>query len=121
MGAPHHPSAVESKLARVLVDFYKDVYGRGPVAMTTVVSPEIAVTVLHSILTPGEETLVAGGKPETVEQMRLRTAEIAKPRLIGLAEEALGEKVAASVTGIGLRENIATETFFLVPTPDIAP
>jgi uncharacterized protein YbcI len=110
-----------SKLSRTLVDFYKDIYGRGPVTVRTLFAPQVAVTVLHTVLTPAEQTLVAGGKLTEVEQMRLRTAEVVRPRLIVLAEEALGEGVAASVTGIGLQEDVATETFFLVPDPALAP
>ena len=109
------------ELSRALIDFYKDIYGRGPVAVKTFFSAQVAVTVLHTILTPGEQTLMAGEKLEEIEQMRLRTAEIVRPRLIGLAEEILGREVAAAVTGIGLREDIATETFFLAPGPAIVP
>ena len=104
-----------SKLSRSLVDFYKGLYGRGPVAAETLVSTGVAVTIMHSVLTPGEQTLVAGGKLIEVEQMRLRTAEIAKPRLIALAEEALEVEVKASVTGIEVGDDIVTETFFLAP------
>lgn len=110
-----------AQLSRGLVDFYKRIYGRGPVAAKTLLSPQVAVTVLHSVLTPSERTLIAGGKLAEIEQMRLRTAEVAKPRLIVLAEEALGEAVAASVTGIGVREDVATEAFFLAPGPGLAP
>lgn len=111
-------SEVGAKLSRGLVDFYKQIYGRGPVAVKTLLSAEVAVTVLHAVLTPGEQTLAGGGKLVEVEQMRLRTAEVAKPRLIALAEEALGEQVAAVVTGIGVRDDVATETFFLAPGPE---
>ncbi|HKT83237.1 MAG TPA: Na-translocating system protein MpsC family protein [Solirubrobacterales bacterium] len=102
-----------SKLSRDLVDFYKHIYGRGPAAVKTLVSAEVAVTVLYAVFNPGEQTLIAGGKLTEVEQMRLRTAEVARPRLVSLAEEALGRPVVTSVTGIGTREEVATETFFL--------
>jgi|GEM_PF-4815354 len=102
-----------TKLSRALVDFYKDIYGRGPVTVSTLFSAEVAVVILHTILSPGEQTLVAGGKLTEVEQMRLRIAEVAKPRLVSLAEEALGEAIAVSVTGIDAGADVATETFFL--------
>ena len=110
--------AAGSKLSRGLVDFYKSIYGRGPVAVRIFLSPEAAVGILHTVLTSGEQTLAAGGKLLEVEQMRLRIADVARPRLISMAEEALGKAVKASVTGIGVHENVATETFFLASDPD---
>lgn len=104
-----------SKLSHGLVDFYKDIYGRGPVTAKTLFTVDVAVTVMHAVLTPAELTLVAGGKMAEVEQMRLRTAEVAKPRLIAMVEEALERKVTASVTGIGVRDDVGTETFLLAP------
>jgi len=43
--------------------------------------------------------------------------EVVKPRLIALAEEALGMEVGASVTGIGVLDDVATETFLLASAP----
>jgi uncharacterized protein YbcI len=112
--SPAHSEA-GARLSRRLTEFYKDLYGRGPTAVSTVISPELAATAMHEILTAGEQTLVAGGKVAEVEGMRLRTAEIMRPQLIALAEEALGVEVATSVTGISAGENLATETFLLLP------
>src|SRR6187200_437345 len=95
---------VELELSRRLVAFYKDLHGRGPITARSLISSEIAVTVMREILTPGEQTLVAGGRLVEVEQMRLRTAEIVRPRLLNLAAEVLGAEVTASVTGIGIDE-----------------
>lgn len=111
------PDERERRLSRGLVEFYKNLHGRGPIAARTLLSPVLALTVMHEILTPGEQTLVGGGKLLGVEQMRLRTAEFVRPQLIELAEDVLEEEVTASVTGIGVLENIVTETFFLASAP----
>lgn len=104
-----------SALSRRLVAFYKELHGRGPIAAKTILSPALATTVLFGALTPGEQTLVAGGKVVDVEQMRLRTAELGRFRLTALAEEVLGVEVMTSITGIGVRDDCATETFLLRP------
>jgi uncharacterized protein YbcI len=104
-----------TKLSRGLIEFYKDLYGRGPTRVRTVVSAELAVTAMHEILTVGERTLVAGGKVAEIERTRLRAAEITRPQLIALAAEVLGVEVTASVTGISVEDDLATETFLLAP------
>jgi uncharacterized protein YbcI len=108
-------SEIGMRLSRCLIEFYKDLYGRGPTSVRTVLSPEVAATAMHEVLTAGEQTLVAGDKAAEVEKMRLRTAEVVRPQLIALAEEALGVEVTASVTGIGVSDNLTTETFLLAP------
>lgn len=113
VGTSTGPGEREKRLSRQLVEFYKGLHGRGPIAARTTLSPELATTVLYEILTPGEQTLVVGGRLESVEQMRLRTADLLRSQLIDLAEEALGVEVTGSVTGIGVRENVASETFLL--------
>jgi len=106
---------VELELSRRLVAFYKDLHGRGPIMARSLLLPEMAVTVMRQVLTPGEQTLVAGGRLVEVEQMRLRTAEVVRPRLLALAAEVLETEVTASVTGIGVDDDLATETFLLAP------
>jgi uncharacterized protein YbcI len=105
------------RLSRSLIEFYKDLHGRGPTGVRTVLSPELAATAMYGVLTAGERTLVAGGKIAEVEEMRLRTAEVVRPRLIALAEEVLGLEVTASVTGLCVSDDLATEAFLLAPPP----
>jgi len=108
-------SEAAAKLSRCLIEFYKDLFGRGPTGVKTALSPELATVAMHEVLTVGEQTLVAGGKASEVEKMRLRTADIMRPQLIELAEESLGVAITTSVTGIRAADNLITEAFILAP------
>ncbi len=104
---------LSAELARRLVQFHKDVHGRGPTAAKATICEDVAVVVLRGVLTKVERTLTDADRRREVVELRLRTGEVTRERRAGLVAKLLGLPVLAATAALDIDHDLLVETFVL--------
>ena len=88
-------------------------YGRGPIKAKTYVLDNLIVCVLSDGFTAIERTMVDGGEPERVLEMRRDFQRMMKERYSRMIEELTGRKVLAFLSQAHVEPDITMEIFFV--------
>ena len=102
-------------LARAVVQWYRDRFGRGPTNAKGYVHPEVAFVVLADVQTEVERSLVEGGEVDSVELLRRRVRQIFGAELRAIVEEIVGAKVVSMLGDHDAVANTTVLTFLLEP------
>ncbi len=109
---PPELNAEESRaLCRRVVATWKEVVGRGPVRAVVYAGPASVTIVLRGILTAAEQTLLDGGRPETVIESRRHLFDAARPALEAAVEEASRRAVQTALYDIDPKHEICVMVF----------
>jgi uncharacterized protein YbcI len=103
------------RLATVIVQRYRDRFGRGPTVARAHIGGDFAVVVLGDVQTEVERSLVAEGEVESVELMRRRIRQMATDDFCAATEEVVGRKVLAMLGDHNARANSSVLVFLLEP------
>jgi uncharacterized protein YbcI len=103
------------RLATVIVQRYRDRFGRGPTVAKAHIGRDFAVVVLGDVQTEVERSLVAEGEVESVELLRRRMRQMAADEFCAATEEVLGRKVLAMLGDHNARANSSVMVFLLEP------
>ena len=68
-------------------------------------------------MTPVERTMRELGEHQRLEETRLFFHKAARDEFVSIVEQITGRKVRAFVSGMDTEEDVATEVFYLEPTP----
>ena len=88
-------------------------YGRGPVKAKTYVLDNLIVCVLSDGFTAIERTMIEGGEPERVLDMRRDFQRMMKARYSQMVQELTGRKVLAFLSQTHLEPDVTIEVFLL--------
>jgi uncharacterized protein YbcI len=111
---------VSGHLARAVVQWYRDRFGRGPTQAKGYVHAEVAFVVLGNVQTEVERSLVQGGEIESVELLRRRVRQIFGAELRAVVEEIVGARVVAMLGDHNAVANTTVMTFLLESPEDVA-
>jgi uncharacterized protein YbcI len=91
-------------------------YGRGPIKAKTYLLDNLIVCVLSDGFTAIERTMMEGGEPERVLELRRDFQRMMKDRYTTMIEELTGRKVLAFLSQAHVEPDLTIE-MFLLDTP----
>lgn len=100
-------------IANAVVRSHSRYVGRGPTKAQAFCRDNVVVVLMHDTLTKGERSLVAGGKPDSVLQMRRQYQEMMHADLVDAVQELTGCRVEALMSGNHIDPDLSAEVFVL--------
>ena len=103
-----------SEITNRIVALMREHYGRGPIKAKTYVLDNLIVCVLSDGgLTAIERTMIGGGEPERVLEMRRDFQRVMKVRYSEMIEELTGRKVLAFLSQAHVEPDLTIEMFLM--------
>ena len=96
-----------------IVAFMREHYGRGPIKAKTYVLDNLIVCVLSDGFTAIERTMMEGGEPDRVLEMRRDFQRLMKERYTGMIEQLTGRKVLAFLSQAHVEPDLTIEMFLM--------
>ena len=102
-----------AEITNRIVAFMREHYGRGPIKAKTYVLDNLIVCVLSDGFTAIERTMMEGGEPDRVLDMRRDFQRLMKERYSGMIEELTGRKVLAFLSQAHVEPDLTIEMFLM--------
>src|SRR6201997_1777273 len=102
-----------SAITNRIVALIREHYGRGPIKAKTYVLDNLIVCVLSDGFTAIEKTMMEGGEPDRVLEMRRDFQRMMKQRYSGMIEELTGRKVLAFLSQAHVEPDLTIEMFLM--------
>ena len=102
-----------AEITNRIVAFMREHYGRGPIKAKTYVLDNLIVCVLSDGFTAIEKTMVEGGEPERVLEMRRDFQRMMRVRYSEMIEEQTGRKVLAFLSQSHVSPDLTVEIFLM--------
>jgi uncharacterized protein YbcI len=114
---PAEPSLAGGRLlaeiTNRIVAFTREHYGRGPIKAKTYVLDNLIVCVLSNGFTPIERTMMEGGEPDRVLDMRRDFQRMMKERYTSMIEQLTGRNVLAFLSQAHVEPDLTIEMFLM--------
>ena len=122
---PSEPAAVDparrplaggkllAEITNRIVSLMREHYGRGPIKAKTYVLDNLIVCVLSDGFTAIERTMIEGGEPERVLQMRRDFQRMMKDRYRKMIEDLTGRKVLAFLSQAHVEPDLTIQMFLM--------
>jgi uncharacterized protein YbcI len=102
-----------SEITNRIVALMREHYGRGPIKAKTYVLDNLIVCVLSDGFTAIERTMMEGGEPERVLDMRRDFQRMMKARYSEMIEELTGREVLAFLSQAHVEPDLTIEMFLM--------
>ena len=102
-----------AEITNRIVSYMREHYGRGPIKAKTYVLDNLIVCVLSDGFTAIERTMMEGGEPERVLDMRRDFQRMMKARYSEMVQELTGRKVLAFLSQAHVEPDLTIEIFLL--------
>ncbi len=102
-----------AEITNRIVALMREHYGRGPIKAKTYVLDNLIVCVLSNGFTAIERTMVEGGEPNRVLDMRRDFQRMMKHRYSGAIEQLTGRKVLAFLSQAHIEPDLTIEMFLM--------
>jgi uncharacterized protein YbcI len=102
-----------AEITNRIVAFMREHYGRGPIKAKTYVLDNLIVCVLSDGFTAIERTMMEGGEPDRVLDMRRDFQRLMKQRYSGMIEELTGRRVLAFLSQAHVEPDLTIEIFLM--------
>ena len=99
-----------------LVALLKEFYGHGPSRTKSYYQDDLVVCLLRGGFTRVEQTLLDGGRGDSVIGQRMEFQELMRGRFEGVIEDATGRRVIGFMSGNQQDPDLMCEVFILAPT-----
>jgi uncharacterized protein YbcI len=99
-----------------LVALLKEFYGRGPTRAKSYYEDDLVVCLLRGGFSRVEQTLLEGGRGQTVIQQRMEFQDLMRDRFEAVIEHATGRRVIGFMSGNQQHPDMMCEVFVLAPT-----
>jgi len=96
-----------------LVSLLKEYYGRGPTRVKSYFQDDLVVCILRGGFTRVEQTLLDGGRGDSVIKQRMEFQELMRARFEEVVERATGRKVIGFMSGNQQEPDMMCEVFIL--------
>ena len=111
---------LRAAIANAVVRITLDHWGKGPVRTKAFLQDNFVFCVLEEPLTTVERTLVDGGEPHLVREMRMEFQDMVGERFAAEVEQLTGRRVLACHNQIVFDPDVLFEIFVLEPTDESA-
>ncbi len=102
-----------AEITNRIVASVREHYGRGPVKAKTYVLDNLIVCVLSNGFTAVERTMMEGGEPDRVLEMRRGFQRVMKERYSDMIETLTGRKVLAFLSQAHVEPDLTIEVFLM--------
>jgi uncharacterized protein YbcI len=102
-----------AEITNRIVALMREHYGRGPVKAKTYVLDNLIVCVLTDGFTAIERTMMEGGQPDRVLEMRRDFQQLMKVRYTEMIEDLTGRKVLAFLSQAHVEPDLTIEMFLM--------
>ncbi len=102
-----------AEITNRIVAFMREHYGRGPIKAKTYVLDDLVVCVLSDGFTAIERTMMEGGEPDRVLEMRRDFQRMMQRRYTEMVEELTGRKVLAFLSQAHVDPDLTVEIFLM--------
>jgi uncharacterized protein YbcI len=102
-----------AEITNRIVALVREHYGRGPIKAKTYVLDNLIVCVLSNGFTAIERTMMEGGEPDRVLEMRRDFQRLMKTRYSDLLEELTGRKLLAFLSQAHVEPDLTVEMFLM--------
>ena len=102
-----------AEITNRIVSYMREHYGRGPIKAKTYVLDNLIVCVLSDGFTAIERTMMEGGEPERVLDMRRDFQRMMKVRYSEMVQELTGRTVLAFLSQAHVEPDLTVEIFLL--------
>jgi uncharacterized protein YbcI len=102
-----------AEITNRIVAFMREHYGRGPIKAKTYVLDNLIVCVLSDGFTAIERTMMEGGQPDRVLDMRRDFQELMKERYTEMIQELTGCNVLAFLSQAHVEPDLTIEMFLM--------
>ena len=102
-----------AEITNRIVAFMREHYGRGPIKAKTYVLDNLIVCVLTDGFTAIERTMMEGGEPDRVLEMRRDFQRMMKERYSDMVEQLTGRKVLAFLSQTHVEPDLTVEIFLM--------
>ena len=99
-----------------MVGLLKEFYGRAPTRAKTYYHDDLVVCLLRGGYSRVEQSLLDGGRGNSVIQQRMEFQELMRERFVALIEHLTGRSVIGFMSGNQQDPDIMCEVFILAPT-----
>jgi uncharacterized protein YbcI len=113
---PENHGVVLTAISDGLVALLKEFYGRGPTRAKSYFEDDLVVCVLRGGFSRVEQTLLDGGRGESVISQRMEFQEVMRQRFEAVIEDATGQRVIGFMSGNQQEPDMMCEVFILAPT-----
>jgi uncharacterized protein YbcI len=120
VGSPGEPAAeplaggrLLAEITNRIVAFMREHYGRGPIKAKTYVLDNLIVCVLTDGFTAIERTMMEGGEPDRVLEMRRDFQRMMKQRYTAMIQELTGRTVLAFLSQAHVQPDLTIEIFLM--------
>jgi uncharacterized protein YbcI len=112
-GPPLAGGRLLAEITNRIVSFMREHYGRGPIKAKTYVLDNLIVCVLSDGFTAIERTMMRGGEPDRVLEMRRDFQRLMKERYTEMVEHLTGHKVLAFLSQAHVEPDLTIEVFLM--------
>jgi uncharacterized protein YbcI len=102
-----------AEITNRIVAFMREHYGRGPIKAKTYVLDNLIVCVLTDGFTAIERTMMEGGEPDRVLEMRRDFQRLMKERYTDMIEQLTGRRVLAFLSQAHVQPDLTIEMFLM--------
>jgi uncharacterized protein YbcI len=102
-----------AQISRGIVHLHRRFYGKGPTKAKTYAMNDTVVCMLSGGFTAVEQTLIADGKAEDVENIRRSFQQTMRHQFTEVVEQATGRAVIAYMSQVHCSPDMAVELFVL--------
>ncbi len=107
---------VLTAISNGMVSLLKEFYGRGPTRTKSYYEDDLVVCLLRGGFSRVEETLLKGGRGQSVIQQRMDFQDVMRARFVEVVEDATGRRVIGFMSGNQQGPDLMCEVFILSPT-----
>jgi uncharacterized protein YbcI len=111
--APLSGGRLLAEITNRIVAFMREHYGRGPIKAKTYILDNLILCVLSDGFTAIERTMVEGGEPERVLELRRDFQRMMKERYTEMVEALTGRKVLAFLSQAHIDPDLTIEMFLM--------
>jgi uncharacterized protein YbcI len=112
-GRPLIGGRLLAEITNRIVAFMREHYGRGPIKAKTYVLDNLIVCVLSDGFTAIERTMMEGGEPDRVLEMRRDFQRMMKQRYSAMVQELTGRTVLAFLSQAHVEPDLTVEIFLM--------
>jgi uncharacterized protein YbcI len=110
---PRPSGEVLAAISNRIVAILRERYGRGPTRAKTYVLDDIVVVIMRNGFTAMESTMMEGGHPESVIELRREFQRLIADRYRDAIEEITGREVVAFLSQAHIEPDVTLEAFVL--------